>query len=158
MILSRKLSNALNDLIIAEMWSSNLYMSMAVHFTILGMNKCAAWMREKQLEELEHAYQVMEYSVRNGGEVVIGVINSVPTGYGTPKEVLEHALKHEEHQVGLIKKMTELAVAENDKMTEEFLNNFAHSQMSTSAKSVMEKLKDCGAESLETIDHQLHEK
>ncbi len=158
MILRRNLSNALNDLIKSEMWSSNLYMSMAVHFTIIGMEKCAAWMREKQIEELEHAYQLMEYSVRNGGQVVIDVINAVPTGYGTPKEVFEHAVKHEEEQVKLIRKMADVAASENDMVTKEFLENFAHNQIAVSAKSVMEKFKECSGESLDTIDGQVEKK
>lgn len=31
MTLSRKLSDALNEQILAEMWSSNLYLSMSIH-------------------------------------------------------------------------------------------------------------------------------
>ena len=38
MILSRKLSDALNEQINMEMWSSNLYLSMSVHFTQIGLD------------------------------------------------------------------------------------------------------------------------
>lgn len=37
MILSRKLSDALNEQILAEMWSSNLYLSMYIHFSQIGL-------------------------------------------------------------------------------------------------------------------------
>ena len=38
MILSKKLSEAFNAQVNAEMWSSNLYLSMSVHFQKLGLN------------------------------------------------------------------------------------------------------------------------
>ena len=43
MILSRKLSDALNEQINMEMWSSNLYLSMSVHFTQIGLDGFAHW-------------------------------------------------------------------------------------------------------------------
>lgn len=48
MILSKKLSKAFNAQVNAEMWSSNLYLSMSVHFQKLGLNGFAHWMKSKQ--------------------------------------------------------------------------------------------------------------
>lgn len=48
MILSKKLSEAFNAQVNAEMWSSNLYLSMSVHFQKLGLNGFAHWMKSKQ--------------------------------------------------------------------------------------------------------------
>lgn len=48
MTLSRKLSDALNEQILAEMWSSNLYLSMSIHFAQLGMDGCAHWMKSSR--------------------------------------------------------------------------------------------------------------
>ena len=56
MILSRKLSDALNEQINMEMWSSNLYLSMSVHFTQIGLDGFAHWTLKQSQEELEHAY------------------------------------------------------------------------------------------------------
>ena len=39
MTLSRKLSDALNEQIQAEMWSSNLYLSMYIHFAQIGFGR-----------------------------------------------------------------------------------------------------------------------
>ena len=46
MILSKKLSEAFNAQVNAEMWSSNLYLSMSVHFQKLGLNGFAHWMKK----------------------------------------------------------------------------------------------------------------
>lgn len=55
MILSKKLSEAFNAQVNAEMWSSNLYLSMSVHFQKLGLNGFAHWMKKQAEEEMEHA-------------------------------------------------------------------------------------------------------
>lgn len=87
MILSRKLSDALNEQINMEMWSSNLYLSMSVHFTQIGLDGFAHWTLKQSQEELEHAYKMIDYSIKRGGQVTIGVINSVPTAWGEPLEI-----------------------------------------------------------------------
>ncbi len=81
MILSRKLSDALNEQINMEMWSSNLYLSMSVHFTQIGLDGFAHWTLKQSQEELEHAYKMIDYSIKRGGQVTIGVVNSVPTAW-----------------------------------------------------------------------------
>ena len=86
MILSRKLSDALNEQINMEMWSSNLYLSMSVHFTQIGLDGFAHWTLKQSQEELEHAYKMIDYSIKRGGQVTIGVVNSVPTAWGEPLE------------------------------------------------------------------------
>ena len=53
MILSRKLSDALNEQINMEMWSSNLYLSMSVHFTQIGLDGFAHWTLKQSQEELD---------------------------------------------------------------------------------------------------------
>ena len=66
MILSRKLSDALNEQINMEMWSSNLYLSMSVHFTQIGLDGFAHWTLKQSHEELEHAYKMIDYSIKRG--------------------------------------------------------------------------------------------
>ena len=83
MILSRKLSDALNEQINMEMWSSNLYLSMSVHFTQIGLDGFAHWTLKQSQEELEHAYKMIDYSIKRGGQVTIGVVNSVPSSIST---------------------------------------------------------------------------
>ena len=62
MILNRKLSDALNEQINMEMWSSNLYLSMSIHFTQIGLDGFAHWTLKQSQEELEHAYNCLLYT------------------------------------------------------------------------------------------------
>ena len=54
-MISEKLQNAINEQITAEMWSSNLYLSMSFYFACEGFDGFAHWMKKQSQEELEHA-------------------------------------------------------------------------------------------------------
>ena len=82
MLLSTKLSDAFNTQVNAEMWSSNLYLAMAVYFKKEGLNGFAKWMEAQSKEELTHAYQLIDYTIDRGGDIVIGQVNIVPTAWG----------------------------------------------------------------------------
>ena len=153
MTLSRKLSDALNEQILAEMWSSNLYLSMYIHFAQIGLDGCAHWMKKQSEEELEHAYKMIDYSVKRGGQVKLEQINVVPT----PLEVFEHVYQHEVHVSELIDKLVDIAHAENDKATQDFLWGFVREQVEeeATAKNIVEKLKLYGEHHVAIMDHHL---
>ena len=157
MALSRKLSDALNEQILAEMWSSNLYLSMSIHFSQLGMDGFAHWMKKQSQEELEHAYTMIDYSIKRGGQVKLEQINVVPTAFGTPLEIFEHVYEHEVHVSELIDKLVDVAAAEKDKATQDFLWGFVREQVEeeATAKNIVEKLKMYGEHHVAIMDHQL---
>lgn len=157
MTLSRKLSDALNEQILAEMWSSNLYLSMSIHFSQLGMEGFAHWMKKQSQEELEHAYTMIDYSIKRGGQVKLEQINVVPTAFGTPLEIFEHVYEHEVHVSELIDKLVDVAAAEKDKATQDFLWGFVREQVEeeATAKNIVEKLKMYGEHHVAIMDHQL---
>ncbi|MCL3853959.1 MULTISPECIES: ferritin [Parabacteroides] len=157
MTLSRKLSDALNEQILAEMWSSNLYLSMSIHFAQLGMDGCAHWMKKQSQEELEHAYSMIDYSIKRGGQVKLDQINVVPTAFGTPLEIFEHVYQHEVHVSELIDKLVDVAAAEKDKATQDFLWGFVREQVEeeATAKNIVEKLKMYGEHHIAIMDHHL---
>ena len=157
MTLSRKLSDALNEQILAEMWSSNLYLSMSIHFSQLGMDGFAHWMKKQSQEELEHAYTMIDYSIKRGGQVKLEQINVVPTAFGTPLEIFEHVYEHEVHVSELIDKLVDVAAAEKDKATQDSLWGFVREQVEeeATAKNIVEKLKMYGEHHVAIMDHQL---
>lgn len=157
MILSRKLSDALNEQINMEMWSSNLYLSMSVHFTQIGLDGFAHWKLKQSQEELEHAYKMIDYSIKRGGQVTIGVVNSVPTAWGEPLEIFQHIYEHEVHVSGSIDKIVDIASEEKDKATQDFLWGFVREQVEeeATAKNIVEKLKLYGEHHAVLMDHRL---
>lgn len=79
MILSKKLSEAFNAQVNAEMWSSNLYLSMSVHFQKLGLNGFAHWMKKQAEEEMGHAHKMIDFTIdrTKSGEVVFTKSKSI---------------------------------------------------------------------------------
>ena len=128
MILSRNLSEAFNAQVNAEMWSSNLYLSMSVYFQKAGLNGFAHWMKKQAAEELEHAHKLIDYALDRGGDITIGQINVVPTGWGNPLEVFEHVYKHECYVSELIDKLVDIAEADKDHASRDFLFWFVREQ------------------------------
>ena len=136
MILSKKLSEAFNAQVNAEMWSSNLYLSMSVHFQKLGLNGFAHWMKKQAEEEMEHAHKMIDFTIDRGGDITIGQINVVPTAWGSVTELFEHVYKHECYVSELIDKMVDIA--------EE-----------STAKEIVEQLKNYGECHVGILDHRL---
>ena len=65
-MISEKLQNAINEQINAEMWSSNLYLSMSFYLQKEGFDGFASWMRKQSQEELQHAYDLADYVAKRG--------------------------------------------------------------------------------------------
>ncbi len=157
MNLTKKLSDAFNEQIKAEMWSSNLYLSMAVYFMDAGLDGCAHWMKKQTAEELEHAHKLIDYSVKRGGKVTIGPIDATPDKWESPQAVFEQVYKHECHVSELIDKLMDTAIAENDKATQEFLRWFINEQVEEeeAAKAILDKFEIFGNHGLYSINHDL---
>lgn len=157
MSLSKKLTDALNQQINEEIWSSNLYLSMSIYFDKQGLSGCAHWMKKQSQEELGHAYEMIDWSVKRGGTPEVGQINVVPTGWGSALEVFEHVYEHEVRVSGLIDKLVDVAAAEKDKATQDFLWGFVREQVEeedTSLKLV-ERLKLLGEKNIAFFDMEL---
>lgn len=157
MELTKKLTDAFNEQIRAEMWSSNLYLSMAVYFMDMGLDGCAHWMKKQADEETGHARKLIDYGVMRGGKIAIGQIDAVPGEWKGPQAVFEEVYKHECHVSELIDKLMDIAVAEKDKATQEFLRWFVNEQVEEedSARSIVDKFKIYGVHGLYAIDVEL---
>jgi ferritin len=157
MELTKKLTDAFNEQIKAEMWSSNLYLSMAVYFKNLGLDGCANWMKVQTAEETEHAHKLIDYGVMRGGKITVSAIDAVPTEWETPQAVFEHVYKHEKHVSELIDNLVDVAIDEKDKATQEFLRWFITEQIEEedNVKSILDKFSIYGAHGLYCIDKAL---
>jgi ferritin len=157
MNLTKKLEDAFNAQINAEMWSSNLYLAMAVYFMETGLDGCAHWMKKQSEEEMTHAHKLIDYAVKRGGKVMISRIDLVPHEWESPLAVFEKVYKHECYVSELIDKLMDLAIAENDKATQEFLRWFIDEQIEEEedAKAILDKFTLFGNYALYGIDKEL---
>ena len=156
-MISENLQKAFNDQITAELWSSNLYLQMAFALRKEGWDGFAHWMEKQSDEEKEHAISMAHYLIKRGGTAKVSKIDVAPDAWGTVLEVFEHVYRHECHVSELIDKLVDVASAEKDKATQDFLWGFVREQVEeeATAESIMEKIKKAGDQGLFYLDGQL---
>ena len=156
-MISEKLQNAINEQITAEMWSSNLYLSMSFYFACEGFDGFAQWMKKQSQEELGHPYTMADYVTKRGGKAKIDKIDVVPQGWGSPLEVFQHVYEHECKVSKMIDNLVSIASAEKDNATQDFLWGFVREQVEeeATAQGIVDKLKKAGDTGLLFIDAQL---
>jgi len=159
-MMSENLVKAFNAQVNAEMWSSNLYLSMSVYFAQNGYAGMAKWMRVQSKEELEHAYVMIDFVIKRGGNIEIGQVNVVPTAWGSVLEVFEEVYKHECHVSKLIDDLLDVAIKENDKAAQNFINGFVNEQVEEedSAQAIVDRIKMMNGHNLIYLDDKLGER
>lgn len=95
-MLPRDLEEALNDQINKEVYSSYLYLQMAAHFDASSLPGCSSWMRLQAAEEYAHAMRFYDHLLQRDGVVRLAAIAAPPTSFGSPLEVFEQVLEHEQ--------------------------------------------------------------
>jgi ferritin len=132
-MLSKRMEQALNDQINAEIWSAYLYLSMSAYFDSKNLPGFANWMKIQWQEELTHANKFFDYINERGGRVILQPINAVKTEWKDTLEVFQETLEHERHVSGLINKLADIAVEEKDHATNNVLQWFIKEQVEEEA-------------------------
>jgi ferritin len=137
------MQDAINEQINAEMYSANLYYSMSAYFESLSLKGFAHWMRVQALEEQTHVQRFADYINERGGRMLMRGIEGPPTQWESPFNVFEEVYAHEVKVTGLINNLMDLALAEKDHASVNFLQWFVGEQVEeeASADEVLQKLK-----------------
>lgn len=156
-MITEKLQKAVNDQITAELWSSNLYLQMAFYFEKEGWDGFAHWMHRQSDEERNHAIMLANYLAKRGGEAKVNMVDVVPNGWGSVKEVFANVAEHERHVSRLIDVLVDVASAEKDKATQDFLWGFVREQVEEEATvdAIVNKIERCGDSGLIFLDSEL---
>lgn len=109
---NRKLQNAINEQITAEMWSSNLYLAMSFYMEKEGYCGMASWLKKQSFEEHAHACELASYIIKRGGKAKLDKVDVVPNDFGTPLEVFEQVYEHECRVSKMIDALVDVAAAE----------------------------------------------
>lgn len=87
-MLNKKVEEAINAQINAEMWSAYLYLSMAAYCHANGNPGMGNWFQVQFQEEQDHAKILFNYIIQRGGHVELKAIDAVPTAWDNPLDVL----------------------------------------------------------------------
>lgn len=128
-MLSKKIEDAINEQINAEMWSAYLYLSMSIDFEYKGRPGFANWFRVQFQEEQAHALALIDYLHARNARPVLKPIEGVPSGWNSIKEAFLATLTHEQKVSELINNLYALAEEEHDFATRQKLNTFVAEQV-----------------------------
>jgi ferritin len=159
MAISKKLEDAINDQINAEIYSAYLYLSMAAYFDSINLGGFSNWMKVQYEEEMFHAMKFYNFIDERGGRVLMKPIAGPETNWESPLAVYQHTYEHECEVSARINKLMDLAIEENDHMARELLHWFIAEQVEeeSSADKIVNELKLVGdnGQGLLMIDREL---
>ena len=149
-MLSKRMVEALNEQINAEMWSAYLYLSMSLNAAAKGHKGVANWFAIQFKEEQDHAQILINYTLSRGGEVKLAPIAEVETSWKNPLAMFKDTLEHEKKVTALITKLYEIAVEEKDYPTQNRLKWFIDEQVEEeeNAQDIIDSLDRVGDDGL----------
>jgi len=142
-MIKKEMENALNEQINAEFHSAYLYLSMSAYFLSVGLAGYANWMRVQYQEELAHATRFFDYVNERNGRVKLSSVAEVQVDFSGVVNVFEETLVHEQNVTGLINKLMDISIKENDHATRSFLQWFVDEQVEEEAnvEQILNNLK-----------------
>lgn len=146
-MISKKMQDAINAQINAEMWSAYLYLAMSEEATDAGMRGIAHWFRKQYNEEMEHAFKFVDYMHDQMARVELKPIAEVPTKFDKcPLKMFEQTLEHEKKVTAMIHAIAELAAKEKDFATSNFIAWYVNEQVEeeANAQEIVDTLKFLG--------------
>ncbi|MDZ8117376.1 ferritin [Pontiella agarivorans] len=158
-MISKKMQKELNQQVNREFYSAYMYLAMSAYCNTIGLPGFAHWMRMQYEEESMHVTKMYDYILGQGGEIHLLAIEEPVKEYGSPLEVFEKTLEHEQYVTSLIHKLMDLAVQEKDYATQTFLQWYVTEQVEEEANvnDILAPLRMVGEDKggLMMIDQQL---
>lgn len=159
MKITKKMEQALNNQINAELYSAYLYLAMSAYMEDNNWKGMAAWLKKQAGEEVGHAMKIFAYVYDRNGSVSLESIKKPSSGWKSPLQVFEQAYQHELSVTGMINNLMKVANSENDTATISYLKWFIDEQVEEESQALeivntLKLIKDAPA-ALLMLDHEL---
>lgn len=158
-MLSKSMTNALNEQINKELFSAYLYLAMSAHAADAGMPGVANWFYVQTQEELSHVQRFYDYLLRQGERVELDAIAKPDKTFDSALDMFTKGLEHERFITKSINELVDLALENRDHATEVFLQWFVNEQVEEeeNANNIIDQLKLAGegGSGLFMIDREL---
>lgn len=128
-MLTKRIEDALNEQINAEMWSAYLYLAISMDFEHKGLKGFANWFRVQFQEEQAHGLALIDFLLARGGRPELKPIAGVPSEWKTPRDAYDTTMSHEKKVTSLIHNLYAMAEEEKDFATRQKLNTFIAEQV-----------------------------
>lgn len=137
-LLSETLAAAINAQIGNELGACLQYNQIAAHFHRMHLQQLAKLFFKQADEEKEHADKLLKYVVETGANLQIPAVKQPVHTFPTAEAAVQAALGWEIEVTGQIKRLMDIAAAENDYLAQDFLQWFVNEQLEEVTK--MERL------------------
>ena len=145
-MVSDKIATALNNQINLEYHSAYSYLAMSAYFLTQNFKGFANWMRVQAQEELMHGMKIFDFLDERDSLIRFADIQMPQQTWDSPLAVFEDALANERKVSESIYDLVDLALAERDHATNNFLQWFVSEQVEEEATihEVIDNLKRVG--------------
>lgn len=142
-MISKKLQDAINKQINAELYSAYLYLSMAAYFQEENLSGFANWMQIQFQEEQFHAMKLFNYLTERGGRVILQTIEAPKSDFDGVIAVFTETLEHERHVTKLLNELADVADEVRDRPTQNLVGWYVDEQVEeeNTAESILNSLK-----------------
>lgn len=156
-MLPKKIEEILNEQILKEDYSSQLYLAMASWTENQGFEGVSNWLYAQAEEERLHMLKIVRYVNDRDGSAIIQGIEKPPAEFGTVPEMFEKVLAHEKYISESINNIVAVCIAENDFTTQNWIQWFVTEQIEeeASVKAIIDKLKLLGNKNLYMFDRDI---
>ena len=113
-MISKKLHDAINAQINAELWSAYLYLAMSMDAETKGYKGVANWFYVQFQEEQDHARIFMNYLNSVDAKVTLLPIDEVPATWDSVLAMFKQTLEHEKKVTSLINNLAAIANEDRD--------------------------------------------
>ncbi len=113
-MISKKLHDAINAQINAELWSAYLYLAMSLDAETKGYKGVANWFYVQFQEEQDHARIFMNYLNSVDAKVTLLPIDEVPATWDNVLAMFKQTLEHEKKVTSLINNLAAIANEDRD--------------------------------------------
>ena len=113
-MISKKLNDAINAQINAELWSAYLYLAMSMDAETKGYKGVANWFFVQFQEEQDHARIFMNYLNSVDAKVTLLPIDEVPATWDSVLDMFKQTLEHEKKVTALINNLAAIANDDRD--------------------------------------------
>lgn len=157
MLISAKMSKALNGQIANELGASHKYLAMAYRFEAMGLKIFARHFQKQSQEEREHALKIAKYILDVGGEVDLEGTDKPKGDYSSAKAIVKAALDSEMTVTRQINDLVAMAKKENDYATDNFLQWYVEEQVEevSSMTELLQLVTMAGEANLLALENRL---
>ncbi|MCD6366539.1 MAG: ferritin [Bacteroidales bacterium] len=156
-MIPKEIAKILNEQIEKEIYSSNLYLAMAIWCDSKGYEGSSKWLYDQAEEERMHGFKFIHYLVDVDEKAVVPALKKPPVSFKDIKTLFDMVLKHEQFISDSINEIVKVCHKTNDYRTMNWIQYFVQEQIEeeSTVRTIIDKLKLAGDKNIFWFDKEM---